>query len=53
MSATRPKINKKLASVNEKAEAGHVEEVLEISNSFARVGRTTIKPETKYSYANE
>ena len=49
MSAARPKINRKLATVKENALAGHVEDAAGIFKSLVKVGRMTVKPETKYS----
>ena len=50
MSAALPKIRRKLATVSEKALAGHVDDAAGISRSLTRVGRMTVKPDTKYSY---
>jgi hypothetical protein len=49
MSATRPKIRRKLARAREKALAGHVEADVGMSRSLVRVGKITVNPETKYS----
>jgi hypothetical protein len=49
MSPNRPKIKRKLATVNEKALAGHVDDAAGISKSLVSVGRMTVKPDTKYS----
>jgi len=49
MSAVRPKVRRKLATVNEKALAGHVNDVAGILRSCTSVGRITVKPDTKYS----
>jgi len=50
MSAVRPKMRRKLATVKEKALAGHVEDAAGILRSLVRVGRMTVNPETKYSF---
>ncbi len=50
MSAIRPKINRKLATVRENALAGQVDEAAAMSRSVAKVGRITVNPETKYSF---
>jgi hypothetical protein len=52
MSAHLPKMSRKAATVNEKALAGHVVDAAGISRLFARVGRMTVNPETKYSLAS-
>ena len=50
MSAVRPKIKRKLATVKEKALAGHVDDAAGMFKSLVKVGKMTVKPETKYSY---
>jgi len=50
MSAALPKIKRKLATVSEKALAGHVDDAAGMSRSLTSVGRMTVKPDTKYSY---
>ena len=43
-------MKRKAASVSEKALAGHVCDASSMSRSAEMAGRTTVKPETKYSY---
>jgi hypothetical protein len=48
--ASRPNGKSKAATTSEKEFAGHVEEAGGILRSETTVGKTTLKPETKYSY---
>jgi hypothetical protein len=53
MSASRPKIKRNEATVNENALAGHVDDAAGMLRSLAKVGKITVNPETKYSYSGQ
>jgi hypothetical protein len=52
MSASRPKIKRNDATLKENALAGQVVDAAGMYSSVVKVGRMTVKPETKYSYYN-